>query len=86
MTSPKSYWSILKTFLNNKKIPCIPQLLQDDKFITNFKEKAEIFNHFFAKQCSLINTNSDLPSVLSKKTHKSLSTIKFTSDDILKIV
>ena len=22
-TSPKSYWSILKTFLNNKKIPCL---------------------------------------------------------------
>ena len=24
LTSPKTYWSILKTFLNNKKIPCIP--------------------------------------------------------------
>ena len=67
MTSPKSYWSIFKTFLNNKKVPCIPRLLHDDKFITNFKEKAEIFNNFFAKQCSLINTNSDLLSVLSKK-------------------
>ena len=85
-TSPKSYWSILKTFLNNKKIPCIPPLLHDDKFITNFKEKAEIFNNCFVKQCSLINTNSDLPSVLSKTTHKSLSTIHFTSDDILKII
>ena len=41
---------------------------------------------FFAKQCSLINTNSDLPSVLSKKTHKELSIIQFTSDDILKII
>ena len=86
MTSPKSYWSILKTFLNNKKIPCIPPLLHDDKFITNFKEKADIFNEFFAKQCSLINTNSSLPSVLSKKTHKLLSTIHFTSNYILKII
>ena len=33
-----------------------------------------------------MNTNSDLPSVLSKKTHKLLSTIHFTSNDILKIV
>ena len=32
-TSPKSYWSILKTFLNNKKIPCIPPLLHNGKFI-----------------------------------------------------
>ena len=47
MTSPKSYSSILKTFVNNRKITRIPQLLQDDKFITNFKEKAEIFNNFF---------------------------------------
>ena len=84
MTSPKSYWSRLKTFLSNKKIPCILPLLRDGKFITNFKQKAEIFNSFFIKQCSLINTNSDLPSVLSKKTHKLLSKIHITSDDILK--
>ena len=32
-TSPKPYWSILKTFLNNKKIPCIPPLLHHGKFI-----------------------------------------------------
>ena len=86
MASPKSRWSILKTFLNNKKTSCIPPLLHDDKFITNFKEKAKIFNIFFAKQCSLINTNSNLPSVPSKKTHKLLPTIHFTSDDILKII
>ena len=69
MTSPKSYCYILKTFLNIKKIPCIPPLLHDDRFITNFKEKAEIFNNIFAKQCSLINTKSGLPPVLPKKTH-----------------
>ena len=47
LTSPKTYWSILKTFLNNKKIPCIPPLFHENKFITDFKEKAELFNHFF---------------------------------------
>ena len=26
LTSTKTYWSILKSFLNNKKIPCIPPL------------------------------------------------------------
>ena len=86
MTSRKSYWSILKTFLNNKKILVIPPILHDNKFITNFKEKAEIFNNFFAKQCSLIDTNSAFSSVLSKKTYKLLSAIHFTSDDILKII
>ena len=46
LTSPKTYWSILKTFLNNKKIPCIPPLFHENKFMTDFKEKAELFNHF----------------------------------------
>ena len=40
--------------------PCSP-LLHDDKFITNFKQNAEISDSFFVKQCSLKNTNSDLP-------------------------
>ena len=46
-TSPKLYWSISKTFLNNKKIPCIPLLLHNDKFIMDSKEKAKLFNDFF---------------------------------------
>ena len=39
LTSPKTYWSILKTFLNNKKIPCIPPLFHENKFIADFKKK-----------------------------------------------
>ena len=49
MTSAKTYWSILKRFLNDKRIPCIPPLFHDNKFITDFKEKAQIFNCFFFK-------------------------------------
>ena len=51
-----------------------------------FRRKAGIFNTFFPKQCSLINICSDLPTTLTKKTHESLSTIRFTSDDMLKII
>ena len=85
-TSPKSYWSIFKTFLNNKKIPCIPPLLHENKFIIDFRRKAEIFNTVFAKQYSLINTSSVLPTNLTMKTRESLSTIRFTIDVILKII
>ena len=85
-TSQKSYWSILKTFLNNKKIPCIPPLLHQDKFVTDFKEKANIFNNFFANQCSIVSNNSELPVILTRKTHESLSTIDFSTNDILKII
>ena len=55
MTSMKSYWSNLKMFLNNKKIPCIPPLSHQNKYVTDFKVKAEIFNCFFVEPCSLVN-------------------------------
>ena len=85
-TSSKTYWSILKTFLNNKKIPCIPPLFHENKFITNFKEKAELFNTFFANQCTLLNNSSVLPNNLAKLTNKSLDTVNFSTDDISKII
>ena len=37
-TSLKAYWSILKTFLNNEKMPCIPPVYHNNNHITNFKE------------------------------------------------
>ena len=37
---------------------CFPLLFSDNKFITDFKEKSEISNSFFAKQCSLIDNKS----------------------------
>ena len=52
----------MKMFLHNKKIPLIPQLYYDNRFITDFKEKVELFNSFFSKKCSLISNNSSLPS------------------------
>ena len=47
ITSVKTYWPILKGCLNDKKIPCIGPLFHDNKFIIDFKEKAELFNSFF---------------------------------------
>ena len=85
-TSQKTYWSILKTFLNNIKIPCIPPLPHQDKFVNEFKEKANIFNNVLADQCSIVSNNSELPVTLTKKTHEFLSTINFSTDDILKII
>ena len=86
MTSAKSYWSILKSLLNNKIIPCIPPLFHQNKSVTNFKKKEEVFNCFFAKQCSIINNSSELPSNILKKTDKSISIATFTSDDIATLI
>ena len=41
-TSLKSYWSILKTFLNNKKMPYIPNLLHKSEVVlVNIKDLSE---------------------------------------------
>ena len=45
----KTNWSILKTFYNDKKIPLIPPLLVDDKFVNDTKAKADIFKKFFCR-------------------------------------
>ena len=45
-SNSKTYWSVLRRFLNNK-IPCIPSLCHENKLVTDFREKAEIFNFFF---------------------------------------
>ena len=85
-TSTKTYWSILKSFLNNKKIPCIPPLFHQNRYITKYKDKTELFNNFFANQCSLIKHSSVLSSVLFKRTENVISSIDFGSDDIAKII
>ena len=64
--TPKYYWSLLKTMLNDKKIPCIPPIFHDNKFVTDFCKKADLFNSFFfAKQCSIIENNSVLLSSIN---------------------
>ena len=34
--APKTYWYILKWFVNGKKIPLIPPILVNEQLVTNF--------------------------------------------------
>ena len=45
----KTYWSLLKHFLNHKKVPLIPPLFHEDKFVTNFLKKSQNFSCTFCK-------------------------------------
>ena len=38
----KTYWTLLKVFLNNCKIPVIPTLFHNNKLVTDFKQKANL--------------------------------------------
>ena len=46
LTTSKTYWFIFKTFYSGTKIPLIPPIIIDNKVITNFTEKANVFNNF----------------------------------------
>ena len=84
--APKYYWSLLKTMLNYKKVPCIPPIFHDNKFVTDFSKKAHLFNSFFAKQCSIVENNSVFPSSTISVTDQYLANPEFTKDDIKRTI
>ena len=85
-TNAKTYWSILKTFFNGRKIPIIPPLLIDGKIVSDFKEKANKFNEFFSRQCTPLNNGSKCPGHPYFITNERLSSVVFDDHDIIKII
>ena len=82
----KGYWSLIKMFLNNKKTLLIPPLYYNNRFIKDFKEKAELFHSFFSKQCSLISNNSSLHNYINYTTGRRLSAVALSVEAIGKII
>ena len=76
----------MKIFLNNEKIPLIPPLCYENCFITNVKERNEVFNCFFSKERSLLANHSELPTSRSFRTDKRLSSVTFSAKDTGKII
>ena len=85
-TSSKTYWSILKSLFSDRKLPIIPPILTNNNFVTNFHAKANIFNQFFAEQCTVINNSTVLPNQLLSILRNDLRYLNFNADDILKII
>ena len=84
-TGPKCFWTAFNRLLNNKKITNIPPLIENDKYISCFKEKAGIFNRFFALQCRTLVSGSNLPSFTSL-TSKRISNISFGIEKIVDVI
>ena len=82
----KSFWSLLKIFLTNKKIPLNPPFFHSNPFILDFKHRAELFNDFFLKSSSLINNNSKLPTNLNHVSDRHLPSVTFSAGDVAKII
>ena len=84
--SIKTYWTTLRTLWNGKKVPNIPPLLVNNELITEFEAKANIFNKYFASQCTTINNNSVLPSTLNHLTDDKLSSFNISSEVISQLI
>ena len=82
----KTYWSILKTFYNEKKIPLIPPLLVDNNFVTDIQTKANVFNKFFAQQCTPLENSSVLPLNQKFLTQSRLNSIDISENEVLNII
>ena len=61
-------------------------MFHENKLMTDIKEKAELYNSFFAKQCFSKKNSSKLPSNLHYLNDKSLSSVRFSQEDIAKII
>ena len=85
-TNSKTYWSLLKTFYNGKKVPVIPPIIINNNIVSNIKQKADYFNDFFAQQCTPLNNDSKIPDRVHRKYTYTISSVNFTNEDILKII
>ena len=84
ITAPKTYWAILKTFVIGSKIQLIPHLLANNEFVTDFLDKASLFNDIFRKQYRPITNDSSLPNNQTTETVTRLSGINIDTDTIIR--
>ena len=89
LSNPKSsnniFWSAFKRLLNNKKVTNIPPLLENNTFVTNFLDKATIFNSYFASICRPLDNGSTLP-VFTSNTDSILPSVDFSEEAITKVI
>ena len=83
---PKTYWAILKTFVNGSKIPLIPPLLVDNKLVTDFLDKANLLNNFSAEQGTPVSNYSTVPLSINLVTRERLPSWNFVLMILLRLL
>ena len=54
----------------------------NDKFLSDVKKKRDLFNSYFAEQCTSLVNNSKFPSVLTVHTESLLESVYFSGNHI----
>ena len=89
--APKTYWSFISRFFNKRKMPAISPIkelgliLAEDKLVSDFKIKSELFNSHFAAQCTPVKNASTLPK-FKYRTDKRLNSFTINGNDIFLII
>ena len=81
----KAYWSTLNKIINRNKVTNILSLLENGVFLNNYQTKADVFNEFVAKQCSLLPNDSFIP-VFTPKCDKILSSVGIDRSKVLSLI
>ena len=71
--------------MNIAKASRIPPLLANNKFVTNCKTKAQLFNTFFSNQCKPVLNTSTLPP-FRFNTDNRINSISIQSEKILTLI
>ena len=58
----------------------------DNNIVSTFKEKAEFFNNFFAKQCTPLQNDSKLSDKIHWKYNLTISSVNIVNDDKTKLL
>ena len=81
----KKYCSTLYIFVHKRKITKIPPICHNNAFLTDTLVKVNTFKSFFAKQCSLIETGSEL-SIDYQLTHHRIESLNLDLAKIISII
>ena len=85
-TTSKTYWSLLNAVLNKAKTPIIPALLENGVFITDFSEKAQLFDDHFVLQCTEINIGIEIPRDETTVHYTLINDVAISEEKILAIL
>ena len=66
-TSARCHVSLIQNLLNGKKVPCFPPISDTNRYVTDCKEKCQLFNSYFSEQCIILKDISTLPNHSHKK-------------------
>ena len=85
-TAPKQYWSIVKQLYGKKNNPNIPIIKKDGKNFNSAKEKATLFNEYFASQSTVSVPNDFRLPILSYQTNARIGNIYITEVEVYDIL